>query len=336
MNTTSSTSVWHRAAPGLLLMLAAPLCTEVLPGATRLSSLFVLPIEILVWGGGALLIREVVRRQQLGWVALLLLGLALALAEECLIQQTSLAPLVIKLKGIEYARAAGVNYVYLLWALVYEAVFVVLVPVALVELLFPARAREPWVNLGSGLAIGLLFPLACFAAWYTWTQIARVKFFHLEPYTPPAPYVIGAVVIIATLVAIALYGRTSYSRSTTAESNRWIMGGVGFVGATLWYALVILAFGIAPHFSPLAAVALGVAVCVLLLIVVPRWVASPLSSAADQFAVIFGALLGSMLVSFAGFIGSAPADLWFKIFVDAVAVVLLVRLGRHIAKAAMR
>jgi len=47
----------------------------------------------------------------------LLLALALAVAEECLIQQTSLAPMVLKLKGEVYARAYGVNYVYFLWAL---------------------------------------------------------------------------------------------------------------------------------------------------------------------------------------------------------------------------
>src|SRR5947199_8556204 len=111
--------------PALVLMLLSPLLTEVLPGATRFSSIFVLPIEICVWGGGALLIRYAVRRWQLGWRNMLLLALALAVAEECLIQQTSLAPLVIQIKDQTYARAFGVNYVYLLWALVYESVFVV-------------------------------------------------------------------------------------------------------------------------------------------------------------------------------------------------------------------
>jgi len=94
--------------PALTLMILAPLLTEILPGATRFSSLFVLPIEICVWGGGAVLIRDAVRRWQLGWLNMLLLAIALAVAEECLIQQTSLAPLVIRLKGVTYARALGV------------------------------------------------------------------------------------------------------------------------------------------------------------------------------------------------------------------------------------
>src|SRR5215470_11560478 len=116
-------SVWKRALPALTLVLVAPLVAEVLPGATRFSALFVLPVEMCVWGGGALAIRYAVRRWQLGWPNMLLLALALAVAEECLIQQTAPAPMVLRIKGEVYARAFGVNYVYLLWALVYESVF---------------------------------------------------------------------------------------------------------------------------------------------------------------------------------------------------------------------
>ncbi len=82
--------------PAITLMVLAPLIAEVLPGATRFSSIFVFPIEVLVWGGGALLIRYTVRKWQLGWINMLLLGLALSIAEEFLIQQTSVAPMVIK------------------------------------------------------------------------------------------------------------------------------------------------------------------------------------------------------------------------------------------------
>src|SRR6185437_10819362 len=108
--------------PALTLMLLAPLITEVLPGATRFSSMFVFPIEMCVWGAGAVLIRYFVRLRQLGWVSILLQAIGLAVAEECLIQQTSLAPMVIRLKGVTYARAFGVNYVYFTWAIIYESV----------------------------------------------------------------------------------------------------------------------------------------------------------------------------------------------------------------------
>jgi len=54
---TPSTQKGH-AAPAWTLVLLAPLISEVLPGATRISAIFVFPIEVAIWGGGALLIRE--------------------------------------------------------------------------------------------------------------------------------------------------------------------------------------------------------------------------------------------------------------------------------------
>src|SRR4051812_16405345 len=180
--------------PAISLMLLAPLVAEVLPGATRFSSLFVFPIEVCVWGGGALLIREVVKRLRLGWPSMLLLAVALAIAEECLIQQTSLAPLVIKLKGEEYVRAYGVNYVYFLWAVVYESVFVVFVPIALAELIFWRRRDETWVNRTGIVIVGVLFVLGSLLAWFTWTHIARVEVFHQPAYQPPLGYVLTAIV----------------------------------------------------------------------------------------------------------------------------------------------
>src|SRR5882757_26153 len=134
--------------PALLLMLLAPLLTEVLPGATRFSSLFVLPIEICVWGGGSLMIRYAVRRWRLGWTGMLLLAFALVIAEEFLIQQTSIAPMVIRLKGETYARTFGINYVYFMWALIYESTLVVFLPIALVEMIFPTRRERLWISKG--------------------------------------------------------------------------------------------------------------------------------------------------------------------------------------------
>src|SRR5262245_17813718 len=201
---TTPRSMLRRAAPAIWLMVSSPLIAELLPGATRFSAIFVFPIEVLVWGGATLLIRDVVRRLNLGWPNLLLLALALVVAEECLIQQTSLAPLVIKLKGVEYARVFGVNYLYFLWALIYETLFVVFIPVGLAELIFRRRRDQPWLN-GVGLAIiaALLLP-ACFLAWFTWTHIARTEVFHLERYAPPLSQLAIAAGTIGVLVFLAI------------------------------------------------------------------------------------------------------------------------------------
>src|SRR5690348_10102402 len=87
-------SRWQRIGPIVTLLLLAPLIAELLSGATRLSVIYVLIPEIMTWGCGALIIRELVRRWQGGWPSLLLLAPTMAIAEEIIIQQTSLAPLV--------------------------------------------------------------------------------------------------------------------------------------------------------------------------------------------------------------------------------------------------
>jgi hypothetical protein len=322
--------------PGLLLMCAAPLVAEVLPGATRFSSIFVLPIEICVWGGGALLIREAVRRWHLGWRNLLFLALALAVAEECLIQQTSLAPMVLQLKGQVYARAYGVNYVYFLWALVYEVVFVVFIPIHLLELMFTERRRDAWVSRGGLVAVGLFFVLGSFLAWFTWTQIARIKVFHVPAFNPPLIAVVIAILAIVALLyaAVGRSGRVIASPSLTPSMppSPWLVGVAGAGWAVLWFGLVLLGFGAMPSFPPWIAITVGLLLAVSIVLVLPRWTANSRWCDRHQFAVVFGTVFGSILISFVGFIGAAAADLYFKIIADFAATGLLLVLGRKVAR----
>ncbi len=330
---TSSTSFWSRMAPALLLMLLAPVMAEVLPGATRLSALFVLPVQICVWGGGALMIRYAVRRWRLGWRNMLLLALVLSIAEECLIQQTSLAPMVLYIKGEVYARAFGVNYVYFLWALAYETVFVVFLPIVLVELMFPRRRDELWVSRGGLITVMAFFVIGCFFAWYSWTQIARVQVFHVPAFNPPVTAVLIAVAAIGGLLFAALgpwRARLAASAAPMRPPSTWGVAGCGFVWAVLWYGLVLLGFGIEPAFPPAIAVTAGLAMLAAILWRLPRWTAHPAWQANYNYALVFGTLTGAMLAGFVGFIVSTKPDLYFKIATNIIAVVLMIRFGSRI------
>jgi hypothetical protein len=319
-------------APALLLAFLAPMFTEVLPGATRFSSLFVFPIEMAVWGGGAVMARALVRSRGLGWWSLLCLGLALSVAEEFLIQQTSVAPMVIRLKGETWARAFDINYVYLIWALVYESVWVVLMSTLAAELVFPDRQKEPWLNRTGSIVTGVMFLVGCFFAWFTWTQIARTKVFHQPQFTPPLHWLLTAAAAIILLIVAALRMPKRPPASALSPPWPWLLGIFSAAWAVLWFGLVVLAFGFAPQVPPGAVAVAALAIVVLLLIFVPRWVASGAWTRRHDVALLAGALCGSMAVSFVGFIGGARLDLWFKIIVDLAAVTWLIWLGRRVLR----
>jgi len=60
--TPSTTSFW-RAAPVAVLIFLSPVLTELLAGIVTISRLWLLIPEMAVYGGAALMIREVARRQ---------------------------------------------------------------------------------------------------------------------------------------------------------------------------------------------------------------------------------------------------------------------------------
>src|SRR5215469_14506859 len=85
----------RRAGPIVVLLLLAPIIVEFLFGSTHITTFFLLLPQIGVYGCGALIIRALARSRRRGWVAILLMGLAFAVALECLILQTALAPLFV-------------------------------------------------------------------------------------------------------------------------------------------------------------------------------------------------------------------------------------------------
>lgn len=320
--------------PAITLMFIAPLLAEVLPGATRFSSLFVFPIEMMVWGGGAVLVRYVVRKKNLRWVSMLLLALSLAVAEECIIQQTSVASLVIQLKGQEYARAFGFNYVYFLWAIIYEPVFVIFLSIYLVELMFPTRKNTVWLNKRGVLTVIALFVSGSLLAWYTWTQIARIKVFHLKPYHPSLFQVLFSLLVILLLCDRALKIRKMKRVSSAAivPFSPLILGIAGGIWATLLFGLLLLAFGISPDLAPTLAVLTGILLALLPIIILPRITRSKKWTSFHEFGLISGTVVGSMVSGQIGFFGATIPDQLFKIISNIIAVIFLIMLGHRLKK----
>lgn len=332
--TLHNSTVTRGAGPAWTLVFLAPFIAEVLSGATHVSVIFALVPEMMVWGCGTLLIRELVRRWGGGWPSLLMFGLGLSIAEEFVIQQTSLAPLPFPGVAAAYGRAWGVNWIYFLFMLAFESVLVVLVPIQVTELIFAKRSAKPWLRTRGMIIAAVIFLLGSRMAWYAWIKRVRPMIFHLPPYHP-SPTAIGGGLLAIALLALEAYlirgiGHTVQARSTPSA---WVVGVVTFVLGAPWYWLMKLQFTPHPEKNPpwwvaIAALVLWGAVAYG---VFRRWTASPQWNGLHNWA---GAFAATLLCMSAGFLGSSTwsrLDLIGKAVLNVIAVAgflwLLQRMG---------
>ncbi|MGB2666634.1 MAG: hypothetical protein WAK48_21705 [Candidatus Acidiferrum sp.] len=316
-----------QCGPVLTLILLAPVIAEILLGSTRLSILFILIPQILLWGLGALMIREAVRRARLDTRSLLLMGAALGLSEEFIIQQTSLAPLPWLGPGHDYGRAFGVNWVWLLAMLGWEAVWVTVVPIHLTEIIWRDRRRQPWLRTRGWMISIALFLTGSMIAWYGWTYRARPMVFHAPIYSPPfAPMLIAAVVIVA-LIAIALYLPARLRRPRGQAPGPWLAGIASFVFAEGWVGLIQIAGGSDPNFQVTAALLAGIAWAAAAYALMERWSGGSGWTDAHRMAAIIGANVALMTNGWQGV--WRLSDIIFRVAVGGGIVLLtIVQLGR--------
>jgi hypothetical protein len=338
---TSRASKIHYKGPIWTLVLLAPLIAEVLSGSTRLSFLFAYIPETMVWGCGALLCRELVRRWRAGTTSLLLLGLALSVAEEFVIQQTSLAPLPFPGANAQFGRLFGVNWIYFLFMLGYESVWVTVVPVTITELIFSARRSQPWLRKGGLITTCIVFPVGCYIAWFAWTQRA-VPALHFAKYHPPVIAVASGVaaILLLGLIAYALRSvggemaanSSSASRSSSITSSliTWATSIAAFVLGCAWFKLIAMVFTPvqAPAWLPMVAGFAG-GLCSYALF---RALSSGSWGDMQRWAASFGAVMACMGVEYLSTVGWKHADLVFKAIVNVLAMICLLWLGVAVSK----
>lgn len=329
----------RRVAPVVTLLVLAPVIAEVLWGATHLTTLFLLIPEIGVYGCGALIIRALVRYRCKGWSSILLLGIAFAIAEECLILQTSLYPLFAADLQHIYGRAFGVSWVYLLFSLGYESVWGIVLPIQLTELIFPDRRDDPWLGKRGLVIAAIFFLLASTVAWYSWTQRAVRIYYPELTYRPSLLAIVIALTAIVVLAAVALRpGLSPHSVHKTARPapSPWLVGCIAFVLALPWFGLAILHYGLVPSLPAIIPIVIGLALAGAIFFLVRYWSANPGWQDAHRLALVFGALIASMLVGFIASGIALPVDLIGKLVLNMLAVLGLAYLAwrLHRGKAA--
>ena len=313
----------NRIAPIVILLLLSPLVGEVLSGATRLSFLFAYLPEVMMWGCGTLLIREVVRRWGGSWTTMLPLGMALSVAEEFIVQQTSLAPMPWLGSTPMYGRFWGVNWIYFLFMLAFESVCITLVPVQIVELIFPERRKEPWLRARGIVIASVVFVVGAFLAWFLWVKIARIQVFHMPDYKPPMITWLLGWLLIAVLALI------SYALREPRQSGAVVPRRALSPWLLLPATLMVLVF--VPRPLALWIPVTGTIVwAVLTIFLLRRWAAAPGWGQMHEWSLSFGVLLVCMS---AGFLGSSlwpKMDVIFKLALNVLTVVGMIVLARRI------
>jgi hypothetical protein len=309
-------------APAAGLFLLAPLAAEYLPGDVSLAAPAYLVVLAPLYGGGALVVREVARRAGIGWPGILLLALAYAVTQEGLVTQTLFDRTYLghDLLGPAYVPLLGMGAWWTLFVLTLDAVWSISVPIALVETLVPGRRTAPWLG-PPGLAVAAtLFGFGVVSSALGTYGATRFL-------ASPAQLAGAAAVVAGAVAAAPALGR----RVRTADPRR----------APGPWPVAVLAVGAAGVFLALAhrpgwrTAGVYVALYVLTAALVAAWSRRAGWGAAHVLALAGGALLAYAVHGFAQrpMLGPAgPVDLAGNAVLAAGALALVAAGARAVGR----
>jgi len=222
---------FKRVAPAVGLFFIAPLVAEFLLGDLPIKMLGALVILAPMYGGGALLIREVVCRTGRGWPSIFVLAFAYAVFEEAFTTQTLFNPnylhLNLRLLDPAYIPTLGIGIWWTVFVLTLHTVWSISVSIALVEALVPDRSTAPWLG-GIGLTvIVVLFVLAGVAS--TRFEIKQDHFVASK-----GQFAWAAIVCIVVIVAAFRLPAGSTARVPGSVPSPWLVGGVGLIAGSVF------------------------------------------------------------------------------------------------------
>ena len=284
----------------LFLLFLSPAMGELLSGSAPPPEFFhplMLPILVLLYGCGTLLIREARARWGLQW-CVVLLAVAYGIIEEGLMVKSFFNPNWVDLGDLSgYGEYLGVQWVWTIMLTAYHATISTLIPIAITESLWP---RHKNVSLLGGRGLKLTFTGFILVTVFGMIFFGTEQNGDMTPYYPNPLLLVGSFVIVLILVWLAYRYRTSrISTSSMPLLPPLILG----IGAFIFQALNIfvpnaLATNDVPGTTALAVQLVG-RVLVLLLIIYQLWHRDlmlrhivALVSGSVTFFLIFGTIAG--------------------------------------------
>jgi hypothetical protein len=286
--------MWHRLKPALSLFLLAPLVAEYLLGSLSFGQLWLFPIMALMYGAGALVVREAARRSDRGWPTILTLGLAYAVIEEGLATQSLFNPHYLGLRLLDngYIPQLGIGGPWTVYVLLIHVVWSIAVPIGLVEWLFPAQRTTPWLKT-FGFAVSLAIYLVG-VALVTFGTHQKEKFI-----ASTTQLTVTAIIALALIVAAFLVFRPTSTRPVEARNNaRWnplALAVLSFLAGSVFQITAQLG---SSYVAPWLAVPILLALPLAIIATARAAKSSGLSTAAIADALMLGALLAYAWLGF--------------------------------------
>lgn len=284
----------HLYLPVVVLFFSSFVIGEMLLGASTVSRLAAAIPVVFFYGGGAVVIRELARRRGPGWWRIVMLGLAYGIFEEGVVILSLFNPDLFK-AGLVGGRALGVNWVWSEWVVGYHAVFSILIPIFLAELLFPDRRREPWLGRKGLAALTILFGLSAIVIGLVFRKMIAPDF------RPPLPQFLSACTMAAGLAAVAIalpsadHDRAR-PRTLGPTPAPWLVGLLGLCVSASWFGLLMLPEPLKAGAWPLAPIGATLAIACATVFAVDNWSRrGPSWTIPHRIAMVLGALPPIML-----------------------------------------
>jgi hypothetical protein len=223
----------RRVAPAIALYFLSPLVAEFLLGDFTVTMLPLLLLLGPMYGGGALLIREVVRRTGRGWPSIVLLALAYGIVEEAVTTESLFDPDYAHAHLLDhgYLPALGIAVPWTIFVLTLHVVWSISTPIALTEGLVPARRTTPWLRTPGLVIAAVLFVIG--AAGTIAGSYAN------DHFVAPWPRLLIAIVIAVAVAVTALRLPRAADRTTggAPAPSPWLALAVALVAGGLFMAI---------------------------------------------------------------------------------------------------
>jgi hypothetical protein len=276
----------NRIKPIIVLFILSPIIAELLSGSTPVSRAEQLIFESVFYGSAALLIRELVRRYQLGWFSMILLGFAFGIVEECLLLQSAFNPHFLTY-DITFGRLWGVNWAWAEIIITNHSIWSITMPVLFAEMIFPDRKSQPWLNKIGIVVFAVLFLVSSFGFYTTFYKMSGFTTSWIH-YTVAG---LLALIIIVTAIKLPVKPLVKYHYKTPPA---WVIGIIFFFVSLIWLNLLSLVFKKDPAIPAWFVELSGIVILSVVLLFILGWINSKWNDI-HRFSLASGALSASLI-----------------------------------------